>query len=350
MMKIQSGCFAILIAAVACQPSTKSIRSASLQNKSALIQSNPRLLAGGQERGDLVVTHVGAGSPAKYSKAARSAASEGLKTLQEGKGVLDAAVESTVVLEDDPRFNAGTGANIRLDGKTIQMDASLMTSEGRFAAVGVIERVKNPIRVTQRVLETPHLFLAGEGARRFAHKIGFQDVIPTCDIAKAKYRSRLKRLTKRLKLGKEGFNWRKYWNFPGGIPAELKSLAEGGDTVGTVARDKKGRFAATLSTGGTSVTLHGRVGDVPVYGAGLYAGPHGAIACTGHGEEIIKNAVARSVYKSLAKGLTAKEAIRQAIQTFPKNSSIGIIAVDKNGWGVGSNRNMAYGKAAKSVY
>ena len=74
---------------------------------------------------------------------------------------------------------AGTGANIRLDGKTLQMDASLMTSEGRFAAVGVIERVKNPIRVVRGVLDTPHLFRAGEGATRFAHKLGFEDIGPT---------------------------------------------------------------------------------------------------------------------------------------------------------------------------
>ena len=117
-----------------------------------------------------------------------------LDVLAARGSALDAAVAGTVWLEDDPRFNAGTGANIRLDGHTIQMDAAVMTDEGRFAAVGAIERVKNPVRVARAVMDsTPHLFLVGEGATRFAHRIGFADVVPASPQAEAKYRARMKR-------------------------------------------------------------------------------------------------------------------------------------------------------------
>jgi beta-aspartyl-peptidase (threonine type) len=129
------------------------------------------------------------------------------------------------------------------------------------------------------------------------------------------------------------------------MPADMAAWAEGGDTVGTVTRAADGTFAATLSTGGTSVTLHGRIGDVPVYGAGCFAGPAGAVACTGHGEEIIRRAMARTVYQAIEAGRPAKEAVRAAVLAFPESSSLGLIAVDGSGWGVACNRRMAHGMA-----
>jgi len=87
------------------------------------------------------------------------------------------------------------------------------------------------------------------------------------------------------------------------------------------------------------------VGDVPVYGCGLYAGPAGAVACTGEGEEIIKRSMARSVYERMANGVPARQAVAQAFATFPKQFDLGLIAVDRQGWGVAANQPMAYGVA-----
>lgn len=306
-------------------------------------------LAGDGRSGALAVAHAGVGSSPAVADGVQAAADAAFAALRGGASPLDAAIAGTVVMEDDPRFNAGTGANIRLDGKTIQMDASLMTSEGRFAAVGVIERVRNPIRVVRAVLDTPHLFLAGEGATRFAHKMGFEDIVPTCAEAEAKYAERLTKLV--AAMGRPDtvvFDWPRHWNFPNPLPAALEDFAKGGDTVATIARDRDGRFAATLSTGGTSITLSGRIGDVPIYGAGLFAGPSGAVACTGHGEEIIKRFVARSVYDRIAAGVPASDAVSEAVAAFPEDSEIGIIAIDVNGWGVAANKAMAYGVAGES--
>lgn len=306
-------------------------------------------LAGGIAKGAIALVHGGVGSGPEFKDGPEAAADTASRVLAAGGSALDGSLAGTVHLENDPRFNAGTGANIRLDGKTIQMDASLMTSEGRFAAVGCIERVRNPVLVARAVMDsTPHLFLVGEGATAFAHKIGFEDVVPVSPQAEAKYRARMKRQAEVFgRSDTTVFDWRRYWNFPNPMPADVLSWRKHGDTVGTVARDAQGRFAATLSTGGTSVTLYGRVGDVPIYGCGLYAGPAGAVACTGEGEEIIKRAMARSVYERMAKGVPAKRAVEQEVAEFPARFDLGLIAVDKAGWGVAANRPMAWGMATK---
>lgn len=306
-------------------------------------------LAGGVRAGPLALTHGGVGSGPELADGPRAAADTALRVLLAGGSSLDAAAAGTVRLEDDPRFNAGTGANIRLDGKTIQMDAAVMTGAGRFAAVGVIERVKNPVLVARAVMDsTPHLFLAGEGATRFAHRLGFADVLPTSPQAEAKYRARMKRQAEVFgRTDTTVFDWRRYWNFPNPMPADVLDWGKHGDTVGTVARDAAGRFAATLSTGGTSVTLYGRVGDVPVYGGGLYAGPAGAVACTGEGEEIIRRFMARAIYEQLAQGVSARRAVEEAVRAFPEKFDLGLIAVDREGWGVAANRRMAWGVAGR---
>ena len=314
-----------------------------------LAPAPPPTLAGGASAGALVVTHGGVGSGPEYADGVSAAADTALGVLERGGAALDAALAGTVWLENDPRFNAGTGANIRLDGRTIQMDASVMTDEGRFAAVGAIERVRNPVLVARAVMDsTPHLFLVGEGATRFAHRIGFADVWPSSPQAEAKYRARMKRQAELFaQRDTTVFDWRRYWNFPGAMPADVLDWGRHGDTVGSVSRSADGHFAVTLSTGGTSVTLCGRVGDVPVYGAGLYAGPAGAVACTGEGEQIIKRFLAHSVYERLEAGVPAKQAVQEAVAMFPERWDVGLIAVDRAGWGVAANRPMAYGVAGR---
>ncbi len=308
--------------------------------------ATPATLAGERVAGPLALTHGGVGSPPSLSEGTDAAARAALARLTVGDDALAAAIAGTVVLEDDPRFNAGTGSNIRLDGATIQMDAALMTDDGRFAAVAVIERVRNPIRAARLVLDSPHLLLAGEGATRFAHAMGLPDEVPRAAEAERKYQARLAELEAAAGRGEPAaLAWRRYWNFPGEMPAAMKAWREGGDTVGTVTRDADGRFAATLSTGGTSVTLHGRVGDVPIYGAGLYAGEHGAVACTGEGEWIIRHALARATYEEIAAGASARDAVHAAVAGFPADIAVGVIAVDRGGWGVAANLEMAHGVA-----
>lgn len=287
-----------------------------------------------------VLTHGGAASPSSNAGGCIQAAEAAKAILERGGGALSAALTATVWLEDDPRFNAGTGSNIRLDGQTIEMDASVMTSDGRFGSVACIERVKNPILVAAEVMQTPHLMLAGAGATAFARRLGFADYDPTTEVAKAKYARALLDLKGRGdgSYADDAEPWKKLspkelWNFES-EPIDC-------DTVGAVVRDRHGRFAATASTGGTVYMLRGRVGDSPLMGCGVYAGPLGAVATTGVGEEIVRRFLAKTVYDWLAEGLAPARAAQRGVAMFPDIVDVGILVVGKEGHAVASNRDMA---------
>jgi len=113
-----------------------------------------------------LLTHCGAGSDASVQDAADEAGAKGMALLNRGRTALDAVVEAIVLLEDDPRLNAGTGSRMRVDGR-IQMDAALMDGTLEAGAVAAIESVKNPIRVAQDVFDTPHILLIGPVAVAF---------------------------------------------------------------------------------------------------------------------------------------------------------------------------------------
>jgi beta-aspartyl-peptidase (threonine type) len=264
-------------------------------------------------------------------------------------------------MEDDARFNAGTGSRVRLDGSTVQMDASVMTSEGNFGAVAGLENVKNPVKVARAVTETPHLLLSGDGATRFARSLG----MPAYDPVTRESRERTQAMQRKL-LAKDpslptvwtngSFDWRARWNFERSIAdaglatADSASTTSGGsnvrdaastDTVGVAVRGADGRFGVALSTGGTSITLRGRVGDVPILGAGLFAGSHGAAAATGTGERIIEVGLARAVHDWLKAGETADVAAKRAVDLI-RGKDIGIIVVSKDGLAAAADREMAW--------
>jgi isoaspartyl peptidase/L-asparaginase-like protein (Ntn-hydrolase superfamily) len=294
------------------------------------------------------IAHGGQNSPPAFTDACRRAVDSALHALGTSGDPLEAAVAGVVVLEDDPRFNAGTGSVVRLDGHTIQMDAAVMRSDGRFGAVAAIENVKNPVRVARAVADTPHLLLAGDGATRFARTLGMPFYDPTTPESLAKTRKTQARLLAgdpSLPLAWRSFDWRARWNFErtieeaGLAPAtETKPAGAadaGHDTVGVAVRARDGRFGVALSTGGTAITLRGRVGDVPILGAGLYAGPHGAAASTGTGERIVEAGVARKVHDWLAAGATAQEAATRAVDLVGAED-LAIIVIDPRSMAAGT--------------
>jgi len=227
---------------------------------------------------DYIVLHGGASNrPELMEKVSQYA-----KLAFESESALDAVVEAVRLMEDDPLFNAGTGSNMRIDG-SIQMDAAVML-ENRFGAVAGIEAVKNPVLVARDVmLRSPHMVLAGDGAVKFARKMGYEPYDPATPRAREK---REKTIAK-LKNGEipEYYHPDFFTDFLG-------------DTVGAVAYIN-GEFAAAVSTGGTSLTLRGRVGDSPLPGAGIYCGPKGAAVATGIGEEIIRRMLTIDAYMHL---------------------------------------------------
>ncbi len=235
----------------------------------------------------------------------------GWKVLTRGGSALNAVSKAITNMEDNPSFNCGTGSVLTIDGK-VEMDASVMTEDGKYGAVGAIRQIKNPILVARKVMEqTDHLLLVGDGSIKFARLMGFK-----------KYEKITKRSKDRLaKLKKEG----KSDYFP-----KLKKYMKLG-TVGAIALDNKKRIAVATSTGGINGRLSGRVGDSAILGAGTYADENGGATATGHGELIMKLFLSKLVV-DLMKKYSAQKAVDIALKQVRSQKGLcGIIALDKKG-------------------
>jgi L-asparaginase/beta-aspartyl-peptidase (threonine type) len=283
-----------------------------------------------------VVTHGGAGGSRDQDDGCQFAARTGLDRLAGGGGALDAAVAAVVALEDDGRYNAGSGSVLCLDGRTVEMDAAVMDSQGALGAVACIQRVKNPVLVAQAVAGTPHWLLAGEGAERFARTAGF----PIHHQISERQRARHARLIATLggsvpaTPGVANRAFKDYWNYD--TPPDFTPC----DTVGAVVRDAAGNFAVAGSTGGSAPSLLGRVGDTPIIGSGFYAGAAGAVAVTGIGEHIVRHLLAHTVYAWIAAGMAVDEAARRGVDLLPHDIDVGVIAIGHAGEAMHSNRDM----------
>jgi L-asparaginase / beta-aspartyl-peptidase len=255
-----------------------------------------------------------------------AAVAVGRKILESGGSAIDAACAAAVVLEDNPIFNAGTGAVLNFDG-ICELDACVMeSSHAAVGAVCALQRVKNPILVARRVMEeTDHVLLAGEGAQRFARAMGFPDYDPETAVRRAEWREKRSDLDK--VLGAENVRAFKMSKF-------LKDHPEyAGGTIGAVALDKSGVLCAATSTGGVTLKMAGRVGDTPLSGAGTYASRFAAVSATGTGEFVIRSLASRRISDYVQQGKTAGDAIRMVLDQLVRDfgAEVGFIAIDIRG-------------------
>lgn len=275
-----------------------------------------------------LIAHGGAGNwrPGSEQDALdglKAAADAGRAVLRAGGSALDAVCATVVMLEDDPIFNAGTGAVLNFDGYC-ELDASVMESrELRVGAVAALQRVKNPVLVARKVMEeTDHVMLAGEGAQRFARVMGFGDHDPVTPARRADWQDKRKHLDE--VLGRHSLKMRRF----------LKEHPEyAGGTVGAVAVDVSGVLAAATSTGGVTMKLVGRVGDSPLAGAGNYASPYVAASATGTGEYVMRSLAARSVSEAVEHGGRLENAMKDVLDRLGRDfdADVGLIAVDSAG-------------------
>ena len=264
-----------------------------------------------------VLVHGGAGdvrkeNVARHVDGCAAAAAEAGKILAGGGTALDAAERAVVVLENDPRFNAGTGACLNEDGE-IELDASIMDgSRLRAGAVCALPPFRNPIAIARAALEDAHhLLYAGDGAERFAVAKGFE-------------RLRSEAMTTPAA--------RAQWEAVRAAGAEDAGWA--GGTVGAVARDARGTVAAATSTGGRTNKRRGRVGDSPILGAGTYADDEaGAASNTGDGEAVMRVCLAKTAIEWMRGGMDAEDAARAAIRLLAERAqgTGGIILLDRSG-------------------
>lgn len=265
-----------------------------------------------------IAIHGGAGvipkdiDPARkqrYIDSLTAALELGREHLAQGGTSLDAVEAVVRALEDDELFNAGKGA-VFTNAGTHQLDAAIMDgSDLGCGAVSSVETVRNPITLARAVMEqTRHVFLVGGGAEQFAAQLGMKPVEQSYFFTKHRHEQWQKKVRREREVKEKG-------------------------TVGCVALDKHGNLAAATSTGGLTNKKYGRVGDVPVIGAGTYANNRTcAVSCTGTGEEFIRHTVARDIAALMEyRGMTLKDAATEVIHGKLAPGDGGMIGVAANG-------------------
>jgi L-asparaginase / beta-aspartyl-peptidase len=261
---------------------------------------------------------------AEHQAGCRAALEAGWEVLEHGGAALDAVEAAVRVLEDAPIFDAGVGSVLNRDGD-VELDAAIMDGPSlRSGAVAAVRRVRNPITLARRVLESQVILLVGQGAEHFAESVG----LSLCDPAELiveRERARWQEL-----LAQSDFRSQDAFGARSGGKEKRRQgageianadslspphpLAHPSDTVGCVALDRDGNLAAGTSTGGTANKLPGRVGDSPLIGAGLYADNQtGGCSTTGWGESIMKVLLAKTATDLIGTGHDPMAAARQAI-------------------------------------
>lgn len=235
--------------------------------------------------------------------------------LINGGRALDAVEQGVRIPESDPDVTSvGYGGLPDRDGK-VTLDSCIIDETGNCGSVGCIQDIKNPISVARLVMEkTPHVMIVGEGATNFAVDNGFK----------------LENLlTKKAKLRWE--EWMKNSNYS-------PKFSENHDTIGMIAIDKKGNLSGACTTSGLAWKYHGRVGDSPIIGAGLFVDNEvGGAAATGVGEAVMKTLGTFLIVEQMRMGKSPQEACEIAIDRIShkvpnyKDIQVGFIAVNKLG-------------------
>ena len=284
-----------------------------------------------------IVIHGGAGTILKknmtpeketaYKAVLKEAIKSGHTILKNGGTSLDAITKTINVMEDSPLFNAGKGAVFTNEG-TNELDASIMDGETLNAGASAgTTTVKNPIDLARAIMDnSPHVMLSGKGADIFAQEQGLEIVDPSYFYTEGRFKA-LERTRASEKIELDHNDKSVYYD------PEIKDSKFG--TVGCVALDKNGNLAAGTSTGGMTNKRWGRVGDVPIIGAGTYANNATcAVSSTGWGEYFIRATVAHDISALMEyKGLSLKEAAYEVIhnKVGKLGGNGGVVAVDNIG-------------------
>jgi N4-(beta-N-acetylglucosaminyl)-L-asparaginase len=241
---------------------------------------------------------------------------EAWKTLSNSGTALDAVEAGVRVTESDPEnLSVGLGGLPDREG-IVTLDACIMDHKNQCGAVAFLQDIENPISVARKVMEeTPHVMLVGNGARQFAVEQGF----PVVNL-----------LTERARM--EWEKWKKESKYQPVINSENH------DTIGMLALDAEGNLAGACTTSGMAYKLHGRVGDSPIIGAGLFVDNEVGAACaTGMGEAIVRIAGSAIVVELMRSGMTPYQACKEAVNRVVAkhddltNLQVGFIALDKYG-------------------
>ncbi|MEM7773352.1 MAG: isoaspartyl peptidase/L-asparaginase [Cyanobacteria bacterium P01_A01_bin.37] len=244
--------------------------------------------------------------------------------LKQGATAEDAVIAGCQILEDEPRFNAGTGSVLQSDGQ-VRMSASLMNgATQQFSGVINVSRVKNPIQLAKFLQTSPDRVLSDHGSAALLRELQIPDHNPLTD----------KRLKEWLEERTGNFQ-RSMANVISEDAAPTESEV-GRGTIGVVALDDHGRIAVGTSTGGKGFERVGRVSDSAMP-AGNYATQYSGVSCTGIGEDIIDECLAARIVIRVTDGATLHDAfMRSLTESANNNRDLGAIGLSHTGaiaWG-----------------
>ncbi len=256
--------------------------------------------------------------------------------LKKGGKALDAVESGVRIPEADPNNQSvGYGGLPDRDGK-VTLDACIMDEHSNCGSVMCLEHIMHPISVARLVMEkTPHIVLSGEGALQFALDNGFRkENLLTPESEKA-WKEWLKTSKYKPAINVENQLYKKNENAPVPQPGSK----ENHDTIGMIAMDSSGNLSGACTTSGLAFKLHGRVGDSPIIGAGLYVDNEvGAATATGVGEEVIRCVGSHLVVEMMRQGHTPESACKIAVGRIVKRNhakaktiQVGFLALNKKG-------------------
>ncbi|MBW4488951.1 MAG: isoaspartyl peptidase/L-asparaginase [Trichocoleus desertorum ATA4-8-CV12] len=277
-----------------------------------------------------LIIHGGAGSSLKGKGGAEtlrqilySIVEEVYALLNQGASAQAAVVRGCQLLENHPRFNAGTGSVLQSDGQ-IRMSAALMDgATQRFSGVINVSRVKNPINLAETLQNSADRVLSDHGAAELLRELQIPPHEPLTEL----------RLQEWIQERQGNFSK----TMAGVVAEELAADSNAGrGTIGVVALDNQGHLVAGTSTGGKGFERVGRVSDSAMP-AGNYATTHAAISCTGIGEDIIDECLAARIVVRVTDGLPLQAAFERSFSESQQNQrDLGAIGIDANGaiaWG-----------------
>ena len=267
---------------------------------------------------------------------------EAWKILSKNGRALDAVEAGARYVEDTIDCCIGLGGYPDRDG-IVTLDSCIMDENANCGSVGAIERIKHPVSVARKIMETtPHIMLVGEGAQQFAIENGFEEQPQVLsEPARDAYEKWLKKSEYRPEINIENKNAvdkSKKGNGPF-APQFFDDGTINHDTMGLVALDQSGNMSGAVTTSGMAFKIHGRVGDSPIIGAGLFVDNEvGAATSSGMGEEVMRICGTHVVVEYMRQGYSPEVACRKAIERIihrsvekAKKVQVGFLALNNKG-------------------